>query len=82
MFSPHAWEFTAGVTSDTKPVYLIQEYMLGRKTKEEILAELTIGTSVRQLCLHSQPLCDTIKPTKAYILNGKELDINEYRKKR
>ena len=34
----------------------------------------------KQLCLHTQKLCDKLKLVKAYIVNGKELDINEYKK--
>lgn len=35
----------------------------------------------KQLCLHSQKICDKLKPSKAYIVNGEELDVYEYGKK-
>lgn len=71
-------DMTSGVTTDAKPTLLMQAYEMGEITKEEVIEAFKTGTSIRQLCLHNQVLCDKIKPIKAEILNGKELNVNEY----
>ena len=76
----HDYDISAGVTTDTKPTYLMQQYFLGNITKSTVLQEFCKSTSVKQICIHKQELCDIIYPKKAYILNGKELNIHDYNK--
>lgn len=74
----HGYDITAGVTTDAKPTYLMQQYFLGNMQKKDVLKEFCKGTSVRQICIHNQKLCDIIYPKEAYILEGKELNIHDY----
>lgn len=77
----HNYDITAGVTTDTKPTYLIQQYFMGKIEKSTVIEEFCKGTSVRQICLHNQEQCDIIYPKRAYILGGKELNIHDYNKR-
>ena len=77
----HGYDITAGVTTDTKPTYLMQQYFLGKIEKSHVLEEFCKSTSVKQICIHNQELCDIICPKKAYILEGKELDIHDYKQR-
>lgn len=77
----HDYDITAGVTTDTKPTYLMQQYFSKKIEKEKVLEEFCKGSSVRQICIHNQELCDIIYPKKAYILGGKELNIHDYNKR-
>ena len=81
----HDYDVIYGVMSDTVPTILIQEYKMGKKTKEEVLESLKKSTSMKQISLHNQKLCDIIKLKEAYTIDTntnerKELDINEYGK--
>lgn len=73
----HPYDITAGVTTDAKPTWLMQQYVLGKITQDKVMEELKRNTSVKQICLHGRQ-CDEIKPVKAFILDGKELDVNDY----
>ena len=71
--------------SDSVPTQAILEYKMGAKTKEEVLECLKKPTSMKQLSLHNQNLCDIIKLKEAYTIDTatnerKELNINEYGK--
>lgn len=59
----------------------MQQYFLGKMEKNHILEEFCKSTSVKQICIHNQGLCDIIYPKKAYILEGKELDIHDYKQR-
>ncbi|MDF2609312.1 MAG: hypothetical protein K0R92_786 [Lachnospiraceae bacterium] len=79
----HNYDVIYGVMSDSVPTISILEYQMGRKSKEDVLADLKVGTSMKQISLHKQELCDIIKLKEAYILDKetgerKELDINDY----
>lgn len=74
-------EITAGVMTDTIPTKLMQEFFAGIKNKEAVTSEFMKSTSKKQLCLHTQKLCDKLIIVKAYTVNGKELDVNEYKKR-
>ena len=54
----HKYDITAGVTTDTKPTYLMQQYFLGKLQKDDVLHEFCKGSSVRQICIHNQRYCD------------------------
>lgn len=76
-----------GVMSDSVPTIAIQEYKMGIKTKEEVLECLKKSTSMKQISLHNQNLCDIIILKEAYIIDKetgerKELNIDEYYKQR
>ena len=77
----HGYDITAGVTTDTRPTYLMQQYFLGKIQKSYVLEEFCKSTSVKQICLHNQELCDIIYPERAYILDGKELNIHDYKQR-
>ena len=65
--------------TDAIPTALMQKYFIGQITKEQVIEEFKKNTSKKQLCLHTQELCDKLKLNRAYIINGKELDVNEYK---
>lgn len=77
----HGYDITAGVTTDTKPTYLMQQYFLGNIEKNKVMEEFCKSTSVKQICIHKQELCDIIYPKRAYILEGKELNIHDYKQR-
>lgn len=74
----HAYDITAGVTSDAKPAWLMQQYLMDRVSKEDVIQELKRDTSVKQLCLHQQEQCDLIVPDRVFIPDRKELNIYDY----
>lgn len=81
----HDYDVIYGVMSDSVPTRIIQEYKIGIKTKEDVLESLKKSTSMKQISLHKQDLCDIIKLKEAYIIDKdtnerKELNINEYGK--
>lgn len=81
----HDYDIIYGVMSDSVPVTIILEYKEGIITKEEALTQLKKSTSMKQLSLHNQEICDMIVLQEAYLLDlntfdKEELDINEYRK--
>lgn len=77
----HTYSITGGVMTDTFPTKVMQQYFVNQITKEDVLREFKRNTSKKQLCLHKQELCDKLKPNRAYIVGGKELDVNEYTRK-
>lgn len=77
----HPYDITAGVMTDTIPTKLMQQYFARQITREEVVLQFMKPTSKKQLCLHKQQQCDTLKPNNVYIVNGEELNANEYRKK-
>jgi len=81
----HDYDVIYGVMSDSVPTIAIIEYKMGAKTKEEVLESLKKATSMKQLSLHNQNLCDIIKLKEAYIIDKttnerKGLNINDYSK--
>jgi len=81
----HNYDIIYGVMSDSIPTIAIQEYKMGIKTKEEVLQCLKKPTSMKQISLHNQKLCDMIKLKEAYVINvetdeRKELNLNDYYK--
>ena len=81
----HDYDVIYGVMSDSVPTQAILEYKMGTKTKEEVLECLKKPTSMKQISLHNQNLCDIIKLKEAYTIDKttnerKELNINDYRK--
>lgn len=71
--------------SDSVLSQIVLEYKMGIKTKEEVLESLKKATSMKQLSLHNQNLCDIISLKEAYIIDTttnerKELNIDDYGK--
>lgn len=71
--------------SDSVPTQMVLEYKMGIKTKQEVLASFKKATSMKQISLHNQELCDIIKLKEAYTIDietgaRKELNINDYGK--
>ncbi len=58
----------------------MEEFKNGTKTKELVLEEFKKSTSKKQLCLRNQEICDKLQLVRAYVVGGKELDADEYRK--
>lgn len=83
----HDYDIIYGVMSDSVPTQAILEYKMGIKTREDVIECFKKSTSMKQISLHNQKLCDIIKLKEAYTINEstserKELDINEYSKYR
>lgn len=81
----HDYDVIYGVMSDSVPTQTVLEYKMGIKTKEEVLDSLKKATSMKQISLHNQNLCDIIRLKEAYIIDKttserKELNINDYGK--
>lgn len=73
--------------SDSVPAQAILEYKMGIKTKEEVLECFKKATSMKQISLHNQELCDIIKLKEAYTIDKttkerKELNIIDYCKQK
>lgn len=83
----HNYDVIYGVMSDSVPTQSIIKYKMGIITKEEVLDSFKKSTSMKQISLHNQSLCDIIKLKEAYVIDKttnerKELDINDYNKQR
>lgn len=81
----HNYDIIYGVMSDSVPTQAILEYRMGTKTRNEVLESLKKGTSMKQISLHKQEICDLIQLKEAYTIDKitnerKELDIDEYNK--
>lgn len=79
----HDYDVIYGVMSDSIPTQAILEYKTGTKTKEEVFECLKKPTSMKQISLHNQNLCDIIKLKEAYTIDKttnerKELNVNDY----
>lgn len=78
----HPYDLIMGVMSDSKPPVLLEKYRNGQITKDRVIEELKKSTSMKQLSLHNQKICDTIIPVRAYIIgSAKELNVNDYHRK-
>ena len=78
----HNFDIIYGVMSDSNPTSLLLQYRAQDIEKEVVLEGLKKSTSMKQLSVHNQELCNTMKLVKAYEFNPgtgerKELDINE-----
>lgn len=78
----HSYDITGGVMTDYIPAMLMQQYFIGDLTRKQVVEMLKKSTSKKQICLHNQEDCDTLKLVSAYIINGKELDVNDYNKRK
>ena len=59
---------------------------MGISSKEDVIEAFKKSTSMKQLSLHNQNICNIIHLKEAYIIgksdNREELDVNEYNKQR
>lgn len=82
----HTYDAIYGVMSDSTPTELMLSYKSGACTREHVITEIaTHGTSVKQLSLHNQEICDTLVLSEAYTVKNserKELNIDDYTEKR
>lgn len=74
----HNHEFIIGVMSDSNPVADIMKLRNHEISLEEVIQNFMRWTSMEQLSLHTQDLCDKLIMKKVtYVTDGKELDIND-----
>lgn len=81
----HPYDIIFGVMSDSVPTITMSEYKMGRISKLEAVETLKKPTSMKQLSLHNQDLCDILKLQEVYLIDlntfeRKGLNPNEYRK--
>ena len=62
----HNYDVIYGVMSDSNPTALLLNYRIGEINKNEVLQGFKKSTSMKQLSLHNQELCDMITLTEAY----------------
>lgn len=72
----HDFDFIFGVQTDDNPVQSLAMFHRGKITKEELLEEFRKPYSFKQLSIHNQSFCDTMKKLKVYqAKTGEELLI-------
>lgn len=75
----HNFDIIMGVMSDSNPNLLLNQYKSKEITRGIVIEQLKKSTSVKQLSLHNQTICDTIRPQRSYIIStGEELNVNDY----
>lgn len=75
----HGNDLIFGVMSDSIPTQLIANYKNGDVTYEDVIEGLKKTTSSKQLSIHNQGICDTIKVNRVYLVETKEeLNANDY----
>lgn len=57
----HNYDITYGVMSDSLARQLFLKYRSKIISKDEVLTELQKSTSMKQLCIHKQSICDSLK---------------------
>lgn len=73
----HDYDVIYGVMSDSVPTKLLLDYRSGEIKKEEVLTGLKKSTSMKQLSIHNQALCDSIKLSRAYGFNPQTQERKE-----
>ena len=77
----HDYDCVIGVMSDSNPDSLMMEYRAGLISMDEVLQGLKQWTSMVQVSLNSQKICDILVAKRAVLLSqGKELDVDDYNK--
>ena len=70
----HDFDFIFGVQTDDNPVQSLAMFHRGKITKEELLEEFRKPYSFKQLSIHNQSFCDTMRIIKVYqAKTGEEL---------
>ena len=62
----HEYDVIYGVMSDSVPTKLLLDFRAGETSKELVLEGLKKSTSMKQISIHNQNLCNTLKLTRAY----------------
>lgn len=74
----HSYDFIIGVMSDSNPVVELMKLRNGELSEADVIQSFMKGTSMEQLSLHTQDLCDKLKMKKVTIIsNGEELEIDD-----
>lgn len=78
----HEYDLIYGVMSDNAPTKLLLSYRAGELTRDEVILGLQKSNSMKQLSIHNQKLCDSLRLTRAYTYNPitqerEELNIHE-----
>ena len=75
----HNFDFIIGVMSDSNPQKLIFSYRKKEITYDDVIEGLKKFTSMEQLSLHNQEICDILKVKRVVRMDtGEELNANEY----
>lgn len=83
----HNYDIIYGVMSDSVPTLEIMKYKMGISSREDVIETLKKPTSMKQLSLHNQNICDIINLKEAYTIDRdtserKELNLDDYNKQR
>ena len=73
----HEYDVIYGVMSDSVPTRLLLDFRAGEISKDVVLEGLKKNNSMKQICIHNQELCDTIKLSRAYEYNPKTNERKE-----
>lgn len=78
----HSYDYVIGVMSDSNPEALLIKYRANIITRKELIIALQKGTSMEQLSLYNQDICDILRVRRATLINErKELNVNDYNSK-
>ena len=75
-------DIVVGPMTDGNQIEAVQQYKNKQISKEQLLKIFMENTGDWQLLLHSQEICDMIKPIRATTLKGVDLDVTNYKKKK
>lgn len=62
----HAYDIIYGVESDSVPTNEMLKYKSGLSTREQVIQTLKKSTSMKQLSIHNQEICDMLKLVAVY----------------
>lgn len=81
--SPHGYDMIIGIQSDSRPSILIEQFENGEIELEELMDELKLPNSRRQISIHNQELCSRLNMVRALNLQTEEeLNIDDYIRRR
>lgn len=75
-------DMVVGPMTDGNQIEAIQQYKNDQISKDQLLKIFMENTGDWQLLLHSQQICDMIKPVSATTLKGVDLDVTNYKKEK
>ena len=78
LFCFHNYDFVIGVMSDGNQPLDFEKYRQNIITKEELYRRICIPKEDWQISIHSQSICDIIKPSFIRDLSGGVYDVEEY----
>ena len=79
-FCIHNYDFVFGVMSDGNQPLDFEEFRQGFITKKELYRRICLPKEDWQLMIHSQSICDTIKPVLIHDLSGGVFYAQDYLK--